>query len=1003
MSVSRRIVSVLFCDVVGSTPLGERLDPEALREVMGRYYGEVRAALERHGGTVEKFIGDAIMAVFGIPTLHEDDALRAVRAASDLRLVAARLDEELVEEFGVGLQIRIGVATGEVLAGDPSGGQSFATGEPVVLAQRLETSARPGEILIGDGTYSATAGALVAEPVEALHVKGKAESVRAWRLLGVLAGAEVVPRRFDTPLVGRTVELAQLRAAFGEARTERACRVVTLLGPPGVGKSRLLHELEGSLGSAARVLTGRCLHYGDGITYWPVRELVQRAFGLHGREPEAEVRARLLAGLGDVEGAELVVDRVAGLLHRGGEPRPPAETFWGVRRLLESLARDTPLVLVLEDVHWAEPTLLDLVEYLMARTAGPLLLICVARPELLDLRPAWPVSGPSARAILLEPLGDEESRRLASGLGVPAEAVERVVVTAEGNPLFLEEFARMVLEEGVDAGTVPPTIQALLAARVDHLGAEERGLLQRAAVVGKSFSWRALAGLAPEAAGGSQLQTLVRKRLIEPEPAAGQGEDAFRFGHVLIRDAAYGALPKRLRAELHERHAGWLEAGEGERLADVEEIVGYHLEAAALALRDISPYDPKAAALAARAGEQLASAGRRAFARDDVPAAVSLLGRAEALLGDAAGGELLLELGNALAKTGEFAHAEEAFARAAKSPDRRLQLRAEIEIQTLRSFAAPAGAAAEDARVAERAIPELEELGDDYGLAKAWRLLSEAHVIASRWQARADALERALTHARRVPEARRDASTIAMLLAQALHYGPTPAPTAIARCRELLRDAETDDGLRAGVTATLAALVAMQGDFEQARSLYGESTALLDELGLRFRRAVRSLVGAEIESLAGDLAAAERELRSGYEALEAIGERGVRAVLAAFLADVLCEQGIDEKAERFAGIAAEIVEPSDLVPHALQRAVRARVLARRGDEAAEALAHEAVELANRTDFPGLRARTLVALAEVVPSRGAESIEEAIRLYEEKGNVAAANQLARGLLTPPPPL
>ncbi|MDQ4030720.1 MAG: adenylate/guanylate cyclase domain-containing protein, partial [Actinomycetota bacterium] len=369
-----------------------------------------------------------------------------------------------------------------------------------------------------------------------------------------------------------------------------------------------------------------------------------------------------------------------------------------------------------------------------------------------------------------------------------------------------------------------------------------------------------------------------------------------------------------------------------------------------------------------------------------------LLGRAEALLGESAAGELLLELGNALAKHGELRRAEETFGRAGESSDRRLQLRAKIELQTLRSFAVPEGAAEDNARVAEEAIPELERLGDDYGLAKAWRLLSEAHVIASRWQARADALERALAHARRVPEARRDASTIAMLLAQALHYGPTPAPAAIARCRELLRDAEADEGLRAGVTATLAALVAMQGDLEQARGLYAESTALLDELGLRFRRAVRSLVGAEIESLAGDLPAAERELRRGYETLEAIGERGVRAVLAAFLGDVLCQRGDDDEAERFAGIAADLVEAADLVPHALEHAVRARVLSRRGDETAEALARHAVELAARSDFPDLRARTLLALAEVVPDEADEHVAEARRLYEQKGNLVAADSL-----------
>jgi hypothetical protein len=636
--------------------------------------------------------------------------------------------------------------------------------------------------------------------------------------------------------------------------------------------------------------------------------------------------------------------------------------------------------------------LLDLVEYLAIRTAAPVLLVCLTRPDLLDFRPSWPLASGTAGMLALEPLEDDESRRLASALGVPSGSLGRVAQAAEGNPLFLEEFARMLLEDQLEPEAVPPTIQSLLAARVDRLAADERALLQHASVLGRTFSWRALAELAPAAADAGQLQTLVRKRLIEPEPAAAPGEDAFRFGHILIREAAYIALPKRLRADLHERYAGWLERAEAEALPEFDELVGYHLEAAAFALREVSPADPRTSALASRAGRRLASAGRRAFARDDVSAAAGLLTRARTLLGDRTDAELLLELGNALAKTGDFARAEETFARAAESTERRLQLRAEIELQTVRSFAEPAGAAEENARVAEQAIPELERLGDDYGLAKAWRLLSEAHVIASRWEARAEALERALAYAGRVPEARRDASTIAMLLAQALHYGPTPAPVAIARCRELLRDAETDEGLRAGVTATLAALTAMQGDFEEARALYAGSTALLDDLGLRFRRAVRTLVGAEIEQLAGDLPAAERELRSGYRTLEAIGERGVRAVIAAVLADVLCERGDDEEAERFAATAAEMVDLSDLTAHALSRAVRARVLAHRGDDAAEALARDAVELAARSDFPGLRARTLLALADVVPEEADALVGEARRLYERKGNVVAADSL-----------
>src|SRR5436190_11668163 len=400
MAVSRRTVTVLFADVADSTPLGERLDPESLRQVMSRWFERMSEVLERHGGTVEKFIGDAVMAVFGIPELHEDDGLRAVRAATELRAALAKLNEELESELGVRIGIRVGVNTGEVVAGDGTGGQMLVTGDPVNVAKRLEEAARTGEILVGDETRRLVANAALLEPRDQLTVKGKTGPVIAWNVLGVIEGAPAYARRLDARLVGRTEELRALRDTFASAVSARACRIVTVIGPAGIGKSRLAAELSREVRGEAQTLTGRCLPYGDGITFWPLVQIVG-ALG-----SDEGIRERL----GEARAADLVATRVLGAV--GTSPAAPGgETFWAVRRLFEELARERPLVVVVEDIHWAEPTLLDLLEYLAGWIHdAPVLLLCIARPDLLDERPGWLTQ--TGGGVVLEPLTDEQSRRL---------------------------------------------------------------------------------------------------------------------------------------------------------------------------------------------------------------------------------------------------------------------------------------------------------------------------------------------------------------------------------------------------------------------------------------------------------------------------------------------------------------------------------------------------------------------------------------------------------------
>jgi class 3 adenylate cyclase/tetratricopeptide (TPR) repeat protein len=967
---ARKTVTVVFCDIANSTPLGDALDPEVMRGVMERYFEVVQRELERHGGTVEKFIGDAVMAVFGIPTAHDDDALRAVRAAVDMRTALGTLNAELEETHGIRLALRTGVNTGEVVAGDPSERrETFATGAAVSLTQRLESAARSGEILLGEPTYRLVSNAVIVEPVEPLSLKGISDPVAAWRLMGVVEGAAPFPRRLDLPMVGREDELAALRAELEQTVRERRCRLATVLGPAGIGKSRLGNELFGVSRGKATTLVGRCLAYGEGITYWPLRGIVLGATG-------SLSRSGIEAFLEDTEDAGRIAQRLAGVV--GTEESAPSgeETFWAMRKFLEHLARDRPVILGVDELQWAEPTFLDLLEYLVGWTAdAPILIVGLSRPELLEKRPTWTTT--SSLMLPLGPLSGGDSVKLVEVLGgeaLPVADRSRILDGAEGNPLFVEQMLALAVE-GASREAIPPSIQALLAARLDRLGPEDRSVLECAAVIGREFTAGAVASLAAEEAVGATLLSLVRRDLIEPDRSLIPGDDGFRFRHILIRDAAYLGLAKSSRAGLHERYADWLERSAGH----LDEIVGYHLEQSFRYRQELGPTD---AELATRAGERLARAGRRATGRGDLPAAVTLLTRATALLPDshAERREILPLLGSALMRTGDFARAErvldEALEATRSAGDRKLELRTLIEREFFRAFTSPEGSVDEIIAVADNAIPLLEEIGDDLGLAKAWWLKSEVHVNACRWGARAENLERALEYAQRAGDSG-EAATISALLAQALHYGPEPVPQAIARCEQLLAGSQ-DSALTAAISSTLAALRAMQGEFDEARRLWSEARTNYDELGLRLRRAARSLIPAEIEFLAGNPDETVAILRWAYEALREMGATPLMSTVAAFLADACAASDQRDEAIRYAEISAEHASPRDIVTQVIWRVSVAR--ARNAPE----LAAEAARLAAPTDYPDLKARALVALGELAEAR---------RIYEAKGNVAAAERLS----------
>jgi class 3 adenylate cyclase len=592
----RKTVSVVFSDVAGSTALAEQLDPEALRQTMTRYFEVAKGIHERHGGVVEKFIGDAVMAVFGVPHTHEDDALRAVRAASELHEAMAELNRELARGLEVTLRIRTGVNTGLVLAVDERQGHAFVGGDTVNVAARLQCAAGAGEILLGEATYRLVADAVRVQPLAPFRPSGKTTPIPTYHLLGVEAGTTGRVRRLDTPLVGRAPELAALGRWLDRAATGLSCELVTVLGDAGVGKSRLLQAFADRVRQQGVVLHARCPAYGEATGAVVVGQLLaQAAEAAAVGRPAAE--AKRLADLLTAANATSSVGDPARTSGITSDPRP---LFRALRLLLEALAAERPLVLILDDLHWAEPSLLDLVEYLHAFASDARLLVVVAaRRQLLERRPGWTAGA----TLALEPLTAAEAAEVAANLGGPAgpdtDTREWIAAWSEGNPLFVEEQLRWLADHGRlswDTGDraadlpIPPALEALAGAEIDHLPSEERVLLEFASVIGRVFDWAAVAALAPAELRprvGPLLIALTRRNLIRAVDRA-LGDEAFAFGHLVLHDAAYQAIPKRQRAVLHARAAEWLAETAGEWAVEKNAAVGHHLELAYRYLAQLS-------------------------------------------------------------------------------------------------------------------------------------------------------------------------------------------------------------------------------------------------------------------------------------------------------------------------------------------------------------------------------------------------------------------------------
>ncbi len=927
------MVTVVFCDLTGSTALGDVTDPEALRATMRGYYEEMRTILERHGGTVEKFIGDAVMAVFGVPVSHEDDALRAVRAAWEMHAAVPAL----------GLRARIGVNTGEVVAGE---GDTLVTGDAVNVAARLEQAADPGDVLIGADTRGLVRDAVRVEPVQ-VAAKGKPDAVTAFRLVEVDPEAEAIARRLDTPLVGRRAELEQLQQAFERAEREQRCHLFTLLGSAGVGKSRLVAEFLDGLD--ATVLSGRCLDYGEGITFWPVISILKQL----GAQAEATL-TRLVEGASSAN-----------------------ELFWAVRSLLEEVASERPLVICFDDIQWGEETFLDLLDHVADLSRGaPILLLCLARPELLEKRPGWGGGKLNATTILLQPLGPDECAELIDAHGgLDGELRERVLAAADGNPLYVEEMVALVREDG-DV-RIPSTVQALLQARLDQLGTAERSVMERGAVEGEVFHRGAVVELTRSDDVEPQLVGLVRKELIHPTPPTLAGDRAFRFRHLLIRDAAYDALPKEMRAELHEQFARWLTAHGGE-LIELDEVVGYHLEQAAGYKRELGRRDD---AVATQAAERLRSAGRHAAARSDIPAATNLLGRAAALFpeGDRRRVEALLDrlklfmqLENPALRN-ERVRAIEALE---QSEDERLRLHARIARLQAGVWTDPNLSHSAVEQEADAALERFVAWDDDRGKAAVWELRAMIAWHASHAADTIAAADRAALHAARAGVVEHRATNML------IRYGPLMGGMfSVEEIEQRAAALPPDAHMRFALEAHIAAA---EGRFDDSLASTDESVARLEALGLPVNFAPPRHHRAEVLRRQGRLDESLRLFQEVADFHRANGDLGFLSTTLIETASVLLELGDLDGAERRAGEGEELGGPEDLVNFAYGRAVRALVASRRGDhEEAERLARSALEYAYEIDFARYRGDAHEALGAVLRAagRGDEARDEYARALE----------------------
>ncbi|HXC51516.1 MAG TPA: adenylate/guanylate cyclase domain-containing protein, partial [Candidatus Limnocylindrales bacterium] len=1007
-SDARKIVTILFADLAGSTALHERLDPESVRSFMESYYSAMRAAIDAHGGTLVKLLGDGVMAAFGVPHVAEDDAIRAVHAGIEMQQAFRQLAREHAD-----IDLRVAINTGEVVV---SGDNTDVLGDPVNVAARLQQEAQAGDVVVGETTRRLVAAHVTLEPLGSFTLRGRAEQVKAWRVVSLERPSGVATAAF----VGRSKEMGRITAIFDAAVAQPAARLAVLLGSPGLGKSRLIAEITSSLGDNATTVVAQCDAAG-GKTFAPIAGALRELLGARMVESNESMddgvalRSAVEAAIpaSDAERSR-IASGIAALL--AGSPASPEETFFVIRRFLTGLASSRPVVLVIDDLHWAEPLLLDLVEHLVQWGSGvPLLVLVGARPELRDLRSSLVTRGGLVSDVItLGGLDAGAAMRLAASVigasDLPATVVAKVLSTTEGNPLFVGELVRMLVDEGaierqgdrwvvganLAALEMPPTIHALLAARIERLRPEERTVLEHASVVGRHFSRSAVCALLGSTGSDldARLEALRRTELIEPDTGWFLGEPVLRFHHVLIRDAAYRRLLKGKRAELHAELAEWIEA----KVADTpehDETVGRHLEQAHRLLCELGQRDQKTTVLGERAASRLAAAGRRALGGDDVPLAASLLGRAIACLDacDTARAELALDWCESLLSAGDVGQAKTAieelsrFTRPAASGltttadetnvTRRLSAWHVCFAGQLTVLTSPQGLQ-DAARSVSAAAQQLAALGDSAGEAKAHFVHALALARLGEVGSCEAALDRALAAARGAGDRRR-ANTVLAIAPVAALWGPSPVTRASGRCLDVVRVLRITQGAPAVEAVALSCqgvLEALRGRTEAARRMIASAHKMVEELGITQRVLETDVSAGLVELLEGDASAAERNLRGAYEGLRELGLGIGAAQASALLARALLAQGRDAEAEALS-YESELLAGDDLKAAIAWRGVRAEALARRGEHgAAVELAGTAVELAAATDALLDHADARLALAAALRAAGRRSEADA---------------------------
>jgi DNA-binding SARP family transcriptional activator len=994
--LARRPVTVICILLRVVSHSGSALDPEAYEVVNEQSVSGLTAVLERYGGKLAITADERLIGVFGAASVHEDDALRAVRAGLEARRVLSSEMADMLRRYGVSLTYRFGVATGEAVVGGsvPLGSAGNVSGQAVMLAEAAE----PGQILISRPTQELAAAAIETESA------GPDQFI----LRSAQAAMRPLALRLDVPLVGRDEEVRQLAAACAVASQEQVTTLVTVIGEAGMGKTRLIYEIERRHGHEVNVLTGRCLPYGEGITFWPLREVIRQASG--GHDSQDKIKALLD---GEADAAE-VAARLSLALGPGNQGRlDGAEIFWAARRLLETLARSRPLLVVFEDLHWAESTFLDLVESLAVQPGrSPVVLVCVARPELLEQRPAWAAGIERSLSIELTPLAEGSAAALLDSLtgdqDLPPSTRARLLETAAGNPLYLEQLAASLSDQtGSEIWPVlPPTIQALLGARLQRLGPGASSVLARAAIIGKDFGVQAVRELLPPEARDPltrNLQTLVAKRLVQYEPSDRRPGDEYSFRHILIQEAAYRAIPKSLRAELHHRFADWLEYVFCEPATQRPEILGYHLEQSVRYLSELRPAEAQSSPLPRRAAGHLEAAGRAAHDRGDALAAMNLLIRAAALLprDDAALARLYTSLGAAMTEAGQLekavARLDDAQRIAAAHGDE--GQRAHARAQALMS-----GLELDPHKAAEeiaQALPELRSQfargPDELGLCRVLQLQAAMHWIHARSAAAEEAWQRAAEYARRVND-RRQLVEILGWLASAALWGPTPAAEGIRRCQDYLDEIGNHPRGQAVILWHMAGLYAMQDQVAVAQATLSRAKSHVQILG-PIMTATGTQPAAFIAMLAGDPVSAEMHLRLGYESLSRMGEKGFLSITAALLAKAIVAQGEKRytEASELIEISQEAAGGEDPSAQILGQGLSARILADSGRHAqAVALASSAVALAAQTDLVSQHADALLDLAHALATSGrvAEAqaaATQALDLCQRKGNLPGTRE------------